>query len=101
MPSPALVSENLPRRVRNPRHHEVDACMTPDNAHRPLQTEPAGALPANRRGMAVRAAALILNPATPRGSKAAGVAPVMARGRSGRLERRARRNLNVHAHADR
>src|SRR6185369_13368737 len=90
--------KNLPRRVRNPRHHEVDACMTPLNAHRPLLDEPAGALPAKRRGMAVRAAALTLNPAIASGTVAAGVAPVMARRR---LTERARRNLNVHAHADR
>src|SRR5437868_3398276 len=41
-----------------PRLHEVDAQMTPQNAHRPLPREAAGAFSAKVRGMAHRAEAL-------------------------------------------
>src|SRR5438270_3063732 len=88
--------ENSLRTVRCPRLHEVDARMMFQNAHRPLRQEAAGAFPAQRRGMTHRAEALSIHPVLA-GSEAIKI----ARGRAVSLPKRARRNFNVHAHADR
>src|SRR5215213_1862677 len=80
--------------------HEVDACMMPQNALRPLSNEPTGVVPAPGRSLAHAAEALISNPVTASGSVPPGVALIIARD-STSLPPRARRNFNVHAHADR
>src|SRR6476661_4625099 len=79
-----------------PRLHEVDARMTPQNAHRPLLQGAAGAFPTQSRGMAHRAEALSIHPAL-----AASEIIKIARRSDVSLPTRARRIFNVHAHADR
>jgi hypothetical protein len=89
--------ENLRRGLCDrPRLHEVDARMMPQDVLRPLFDEAADAFLAPNREMGRRAEALFLNPAV-----ATGEALIIARRSFLTLNRRARRNFNVHAHADR
>src|SRR5690348_12317024 len=84
-------------RCDGPRLHEVDARMTPQTALLPLFGE--AAFPAHCRGMASRADTLSSHLAIACGKYAGSKAPIIARRSERSLERRARRNFNVHAHA--
>src|SRR5579884_3380090 len=94
--SPAAAGEIRPGQCDGPRLHEVDARMTPQNAHRPLPEGAAGAFPADHCGMAHRAEALSIHHAF-----ANARAIKIARRSAVSLSTRARRKFNVHAHADR
>src|SRR3954454_3927413 len=80
--------------------HEVDARMKSSNAPATIFVEATGVPAAQGRGMARAADALSTNPAIARGRVPPGVALITARRRFDTASR-ARRNFNVHAHADR
>src|SRR5690348_1823491 len=80
-----------------PRLHEVEARMTPQTALHPLFGEAAS--PAHCRGMANRADTLSSHPAIVPGQYAGSEASIIARPGVRTLQVRARRNLNVNAHA--
>src|SRR6185312_5070514 len=94
--SPAAAGEIQPGQCDGLRLHEVDARMTPQNAHRPLPKGAAGAFLAGACGMANRAEALSIHHAF-----ASAKVIKIARGSTVSLRTRARRIFNVHAHADR